>query len=370
MTMPSGFVAAMCSYEGWRASAIPIVAEDLETKYEKLASSPFVFLRGTYNRFLQQFPCVVSEIAKSPVAVCVGDLHIENFGTWRDRDGRLAWGVNDLDELDLLPFTIDLVRLAASAVLAIRGGHLSAAPPAACETIYAGWRERIEERTQRTFILAERHPHLHRLAAEAFQKPARFARAIAALPVWPEPLPKRPRRLLNETVPWPGWDPQLRRRTAGLGSLGSRRIVAWGELDGGLIVREAKQIPGPASLWLDPDRTRVRGLPKLLMQARGAAADPWRRQTGKWVLRPLAPDTARLELASLRRKHDEQAILRSMGAEAANVHLIAHQRAAPVKALLADADSRPEGWLHDAASAMAALTEHDFEMWSAKRRRS
>ena len=44
----------------------------------------------------------------------VGDLHVENFGTWRDVEGRLVWGVNDFDEAYALPYTNDLVRLVAS----------------------------------------------------------------------------------------------------------------------------------------------------------------------------------------------------------------------------------------------------------------
>ena len=27
--------------------------------------------------------------------LAIGDIHLENFGTWRDVDGRLVWGVND-----------------------------------------------------------------------------------------------------------------------------------------------------------------------------------------------------------------------------------------------------------------------------------
>ena len=50
----------------------------------------------------------------------VGDLHVENFGTWRDAEGRLIWGINDFDEACPMPYTIDLVRLAASADLAIK----------------------------------------------------------------------------------------------------------------------------------------------------------------------------------------------------------------------------------------------------------
>ena len=56
--------------------------------------------------------------------LAVGDMHVENFGTWRDAEGRLVWGVNDFDEAAKMPYTIDLVRLAASAMLAGGAGHL------------------------------------------------------------------------------------------------------------------------------------------------------------------------------------------------------------------------------------------------------
>ena len=51
-------------------------------------------------------------------SLAIGDLHVENFGTWRDKEGRLIWGVDDFDEAYSLPYTHDLVRLAASAEIA------------------------------------------------------------------------------------------------------------------------------------------------------------------------------------------------------------------------------------------------------------
>ena len=52
-----------------------------------------------------------------PKVLAVGDLHIENFGTWRDSEGRLVWGVNDFDETWRLPYTQDLVRLTTSTLI-------------------------------------------------------------------------------------------------------------------------------------------------------------------------------------------------------------------------------------------------------------
>ena len=64
---------------------------------------------------------IVASIAIVPilllVLLAVGDLHVENFGVWRDSQQRLVWGINDFDDACELPFTSDLVRLAASALL-------------------------------------------------------------------------------------------------------------------------------------------------------------------------------------------------------------------------------------------------------------
>ena len=53
--------------------------------------------------------------------LAVGDIHLENFGTWRDADGRLVWGVNDFDEAAEMPYALDLIRLATSALVARQG---------------------------------------------------------------------------------------------------------------------------------------------------------------------------------------------------------------------------------------------------------
>src|ERR1039458_5738131 len=34
----------------------------------------------------------------APKVLAVGDLHVGSFGTWRDTEGRLSWGVDDFDE--------------------------------------------------------------------------------------------------------------------------------------------------------------------------------------------------------------------------------------------------------------------------------
>ena len=59
---------------------------------------------------------VCPDLANAPSVLAVGDIHLENFGTWRDAEGRLVWGVNDYDEAAEMPYILDLVRLAVSAL--------------------------------------------------------------------------------------------------------------------------------------------------------------------------------------------------------------------------------------------------------------
>ena len=88
----------------------------------------FPFLRATYYRWAQMWPEVCGALASAPRVLSVGDLHVENFGTWRDIEGRLVWGINDFDEAYPIPYTHDLVRLAASANMAIDENHLRLDP--------------------------------------------------------------------------------------------------------------------------------------------------------------------------------------------------------------------------------------------------
>ena len=92
-------------YEAWLAKNITIVPADLALKHTRMAEDPFQFLRATFYRWVQVWPQVCPDLARAPRVLAVGDLHVENFGTWRDQEGRLIWGVNDFDEAYPMPYT-------------------------------------------------------------------------------------------------------------------------------------------------------------------------------------------------------------------------------------------------------------------------
>ncbi|MBI1882568.1 MAG: DUF2252 family protein, partial [Chloroflexi bacterium] len=107
-------------YLSWLGTKVTLVPKEVEKRHKGIAeSTPFEFLRATFYWWAQWWPTVCEELNNAPLVLGVGDLHVENFGTWRDAEGRLVWGVNDFDECCCLPYTNDLVRLAASARFAI-----------------------------------------------------------------------------------------------------------------------------------------------------------------------------------------------------------------------------------------------------------
>src|SRR5512144_2503666 len=101
---------SVARYETWlRAQLGPdIVEKDLDEKHRKMRDSPFVFLRATYWRWAETILRICDDLASAPVVIGVGDIHLENYGVWRDEEGRLVWGVNDLDEAAEMPYTLDI----------------------------------------------------------------------------------------------------------------------------------------------------------------------------------------------------------------------------------------------------------------------
>src|SRR6185436_3677418 len=123
---------------------------DLGLKHKLMAQDAFSFLRATFYRWAQLFPLLCPKLAEAPTVLAVGDLHVENYGTWRDAEGRLVWGINDFDEAFPLPYTSDLVRLATSARLS----NLSLDPAKAAGAILAGYADGLES-GGRPFVLSE-----------------------------------------------------------------------------------------------------------------------------------------------------------------------------------------------------------------------
>jgi len=91
--------------------------EMVRLKYEALKESPFRFFRGTCHLFYEDIPAK-SFILGSPKTWICGDLHLENFGTFKGNNRLAYFDMNDFDESFLGPCLLDVVRLCTSVFLA------------------------------------------------------------------------------------------------------------------------------------------------------------------------------------------------------------------------------------------------------------
>jgi uncharacterized protein (DUF2252 family) len=350
------------AYDAWLARSVPLLPVDLALKHRLMARDAFSFLRATFYRWAQLWPEVCADLAHAPRVLAVGDLHVENFGTWRDAEGRLIWGVNDFDETVTLPYTQDLVRLGTSALLAIEESRLVLPARRACEAILDGYADALRAGGG-AVVLAERYRWLHDLAIERLKDQRPFWDHLRGMRTASAP-PAAPRRLLHRAMPARGLEVRIVQRQAGLGSLGRVRLVALAEWRGGMIAREAKPLAPSAWLWAVGATLRAPRYGEIIRRV-VRVPDPFLSVHGKWLLRRLAPDCSRIELASLPHGHDEDRLLWMMGWETANMHLGTPRS---VRLILADLADRKNNWLSKAAARMAQEIGRDWRKWRKRRR--
>ena len=89
----------------------------MRLKLKRMASDPFAFFRGSDHLFADAWPDLRPPDAGPEIPIC-GDLHLENFGAYRDDDGELLYDINDFDEAVVAPCSLDLIRCATSILLA------------------------------------------------------------------------------------------------------------------------------------------------------------------------------------------------------------------------------------------------------------
>ena len=334
-------------YEAWLGERLNVIDQDLARKHSAMRSAPFPFLRATWYRWVETWAKVCGPAAKAPRVLAVGDLHVENFGTWRDIEGRLIWGINDFDEACTLPYTNDLIRLSTSALLA----EMTCDPKAAIQAILAGYRDGVAC-GGKPFVLAEHHHALREAAVHRLHDPESFWQKLLDLPEC-ERVPKSANKALARLMPERGMEWRVAHRIAGLGSLGRERYVALAQWHGGSVAREAKAL-APAVWQKGPI------LYQKILDTAIRCRDPFVRLEKRWIVRRLAPDCSRIELSALPKQRDELRLLHAMGFDTANIHL----GSVKPKVLREDLRRRRGPWLYHAARAMEHSVRADFKEWS------
>lgn len=93
-----------------------LLEEMVQLKYKAMSESAFRFFRGTCDLFYQDLK-TWKEIPGSPLGWICGDLHVENFGSYKSDDGQVYFDLNDFDEAILAPVVMELVRMLTSIFL-------------------------------------------------------------------------------------------------------------------------------------------------------------------------------------------------------------------------------------------------------------
>jgi len=346
------------SYEDWMRGCTTLVESHLHHKHKQMRSDVSMFFRGTYYRWAQLWEYGFSELSHAPKVLAVGDLHVYSFGTWRDAEGRMSWGIDDFDESYPAAYTNDLVRLATSLKIAISSSALRVKFKIGCEAILEGYETALKS-DGCPIVLAESDRNLEKLGIAAIEPPQDFWQKLCSCPV-ATAVPADAKKALARSLPNNAMSYKLIRREAGMGSLGQQRFVAIARCEGGFVAREAKAMVPSASVWLSGKTSHCPSYYQKAIRNSIRSHDPYQRVIGKWLVRRLSPDSNPIEISDLPREHDAEVLLRAMGSEAANVHLGTAGRRTRI---LKDLHRRKSDWLRSSAKAMAKTIKQEWRQY-------
>jgi len=94
-----------------------LLPEMVQLKYEAMAENAFRFFRGTCHLFYEDL-AAAEPLPLSPLAWICGDLHIENFGSYKGDNKLVYFDLNDFDEALLAPASYETVRMVTSIFIA------------------------------------------------------------------------------------------------------------------------------------------------------------------------------------------------------------------------------------------------------------
>lgn len=346
------------AYENWlrQQAGKNFVAADMAWKRQKISENAFSFLRGTYWRFAETILIDAPELAALPSILAVGDIHLENYGAWRDADSRMTWGVNDFDEAAIMPYALDLVRLSLSATLARKGETPTAKD--ICARVLKGYKsgiadpqptilERECDKLREALYLSpiERRKYWVKMQMACFDKP------IPASQVLPKHL-----KALRAAMPDPKMKLHFARRVAGTGSLGRPRFVAWGEWRGGIVLRESKMLC--ASAWGFSGAKEAAIMSGRIAGGAHRAPDPNYHVTDAIVVRRLGPNSRKIEAKRSPAELLDLELLEMMGRELAACHA---GDTAHADAVRKDVKKRTTRWLRKQVAVAAKRLRADFK---------
>src|SRR5258705_4190493 len=328
------FVEQNAAYESWMRTVCDVVEEDLARKHDRMGRNAFLFLRATFFRWAHTVRTAAPEITGLPAALAVGDVHVENCGTWRDAEARLVWGINDHDDATEIPYASDVLRLAVSVRLAAFGiGNRDAAA-----AIFDGYAEGL--RDPGPTLLDEKEMWMRDYVMVTDEERKSFWEEIDRRPDAEPSADARPALLGG--LPAGASLERFARVTKGGGSLGRPRFVAVARWRGGRIAREAKALLPSGWDWAAGNAGRASRFDDIV-NAPTRAPDPFLHAARGFIVRRIAADTRKVERGSDFDRKLDASLLGAMGSEIGSIHASTPR---VVEAILGDLERRDADWLH------------------------
>ncbi|MCP3404457.1 DUF2252 family protein [Bradyrhizobium sp. CCGB01] len=347
------FVEENTAYENWMRTVCDVVEDDLERKHDRMSKNAFKFLRATFFRWAHAVKATAPEILGLPAPLAVGDVHVENFGTWRDAETRLVWGVNDYDDAAEIPYASDILRLTVS----VRLADFSVGNREAAQAIFEGYGDGL--RDPGPTLLDQKEMWMRDYVAVTDKQRESFWNEIDE---YPDASPSsEAKTALRASLPAGSELERFARASKGGGSLGRPRFVAVARWRGGRIAREAKALISSGWDWAAGNPDRASKLDDV-MNGVTSAPDPFLRTARGFIVRRIAADTRKLERDSDFDQKLDTKLLRAMGSEIGSIHASTSRLR---QAILDDLERRDPGWLYETAKSTASAVEADFEEWSA-----
>ncbi len=122
----------------------------LKLKYKAMRADLFAFYRGTCHLFYEDLPPDLPLNNAPPAWIC-GDLHLENFGTYKGDNRLVYFDINDFDEASLAPCTWDITRLTTSIIVGAQTLGIDESQSLnLCQNLLAAYRNTLAQGQART----------------------------------------------------------------------------------------------------------------------------------------------------------------------------------------------------------------------------
>lgn len=324
--------------------------ERLTMKLAAIAADPFAFFRGTNHLYAASLDNEAALLHAPTTYVC-GDLHIENFGSFKGDNGLVYFDLNDFDDALVAPLTVDLIRMLSSVMVAgVRYGLSEGEAHAACEgmlklytQVLHGGKPRWIERATATGIVATLLRRVRRrrrgvLLAErtALRKGKRRLRFDRhALPADRDQRERATEILAQYSQQLHGHRfvaEDAARRVAGVGSLGLERYIVLAHEAGAPTQKRLIDVKRAApSAWVDlpnrnqprwgSDAQRVAQVQQIMQAASPALLSAVTLGRTSYLVKSLQPYTDRVDLEHCQGRSALREALAEMARAAAWAHL-------------------------------------------------